>query len=270
MTGAKFDIKKFDRTGDFGLWRMKMRALLIQRGCEAALKVLPANMKDEVKAKLNKNAHSAMILCLASYEHFMDVMLYRRKGLNLEDMMVILKSKEIKERSKAKGDNGEGLYTRGRTDCRDSHQNCPKNNCKKSKDFVKKDDQPSSSGLIYNGCELILVMSAKVLLDWIMDSGVGLPKTFLAEAISTVTYLISRSPSITIEKMTPIEMCSGHPDDYGMLRVFGHVAYSQVKQGTDKSVEELQVEMELQGINNHTLKEDQTNQEDEDDEDARD
>ncbi|GJT45799.1 retrotransposon protein, putative, ty1-copia subclass [Tanacetum coccineum] len=40
MTGAKFDIEKFDETGYFGLWRIKMRALLIQHGCEAALEVL--------------------------------------------------------------------------------------------------------------------------------------------------------------------------------------------------------------------------------------
>nr|GFA50974.1 zinc finger, CCHC-type [Tanacetum cinerariifolium] len=37
MTGAKFDIEKFDGIGDFGLWRIKMRALLIQDACEAAL-----------------------------------------------------------------------------------------------------------------------------------------------------------------------------------------------------------------------------------------
>ncbi|GKF93745.1 hypothetical protein Tco_0283445, partial [Tanacetum coccineum] len=47
MTGAKFDIEKFDRTGDFGLWRIKMRALLIQHGCEAALKVLLTDMEAE-------------------------------------------------------------------------------------------------------------------------------------------------------------------------------------------------------------------------------
>ncbi|GJU75510.1 retrovirus-related pol polyprotein from transposon TNT 1-94 [Tanacetum coccineum] len=40
--------------------------------------------------------------------------------------------------------------------------------------------------------------------------------------------------------------------------------------GTDKSVEELQVEVELQRLNNHTPEEDQTNQEDGDDEDAGD
>nr|GEX32983.1 retrovirus-related Pol polyprotein from transposon TNT 1-94 [Tanacetum cinerariifolium] len=64
MTGAKFDIEKFDGTGDFGLWRVKMRALLIQHGCEAALEGLPLDMEAQTKAELNKKAHSAVILCL--------------------------------------------------------------------------------------------------------------------------------------------------------------------------------------------------------------
>ncbi|GJS47454.1 retrotransposon protein, putative, ty1-copia subclass [Tanacetum coccineum] len=286
MTGAKFDIKKFDGTGDFGLWRIKMRALLIQHGCEAALEVLPADMEAEAKDELNKKAHSVVILCLgnkvlrevtgettaagvwtkletlymtkslanklylkkklytfympagrkisehidefnkivldlanievkfededlalllltslpASYEHFVDTLLYGREALTLEDVMATLNSKEIKERSKAKGDDGEGLYVRGRTDRRDSHQsrgksrsksrggrlkcyicqsedhlkrNCPKNNRKKSTGYVKKDDQPSSSGSTYDDSEVMMVMStqAQALLDLIMDSG---------------------------------------------------------------------------------------------------
>nr|GFA21069.1 retrovirus-related Pol polyprotein from transposon TNT 1-94 [Tanacetum cinerariifolium] len=66
MTGAKFDIEKFDGTGDFGLWRIKMRALLIHHECEAALEVLPADMEAQTKAELNEKAHSAVILCLGN------------------------------------------------------------------------------------------------------------------------------------------------------------------------------------------------------------
>nr|GEW86344.1 retrovirus-related Pol polyprotein from transposon TNT 1-94 [Tanacetum cinerariifolium] len=58
----------------------------------------------------------------ASYEHFVDTFLYGREALTLEDVMTTLNSKKIKERSKAKGDDGEGLYVRGRTHHRDSRQ----------------------------------------------------------------------------------------------------------------------------------------------------
>ncbi|GJR72151.1 retrovirus-related pol polyprotein from transposon TNT 1-94 [Tanacetum coccineum] len=51
-------------SSDFGLWKIKMRALLIQHGCEAALEVLPADMEAQTKVELNKKAHNAMILCL--------------------------------------------------------------------------------------------------------------------------------------------------------------------------------------------------------------
>ncbi|GJV45373.1 hypothetical protein Tco_1429909 [Tanacetum coccineum] len=49
-------------------------------------------------------------------------------------------------------------------------------------------------------------------------------------------YLINRSPSIAIEKKTPMEMWSGHPSDYGMLRIFGCVAYPHDKQVTSRNV----------------------------------
>ncbi|GJY51349.1 retrovirus-related pol polyprotein from transposon TNT 1-94, partial [Tanacetum coccineum] len=253
-------------------------------GCEVALEVLPADMEPQTKAKLNKKAHSVMILCLgnkvlrevtgettasgvwskletlymtkslanklylkkklytfympagrkifehidefnkivldlanievkfededlalllltflpASYEHSVDTLLYGQEALILKDVMATLNLKEIKERYKAKGDDGEGLYVRGRTDRRDSRQsrgksrsksqggrlkcyicqsddhlkrNCSKNNRKKSTGYVENDDQPSSSGSIYDGSEVMMVMGAEALLDWIMDSG---------------------------------------------------------------------------------------------------
>nr|GEX18021.1 retrovirus-related Pol polyprotein from transposon TNT 1-94 [Tanacetum cinerariifolium] len=107
-----------------------MRALLIQHGCEAALEVLPKDMEAQAKAELNKKAQSVVTLCLASYEHFVDTLLYGWEALTLEDMMATLNSKKIKERSKTKGDGGEGLYVRRRTYRRDSHQSRGKSRSK--------------------------------------------------------------------------------------------------------------------------------------------
>ncbi|GJU28111.1 retrovirus-related pol polyprotein from transposon TNT 1-94, partial [Tanacetum coccineum] len=66
---AKFDVKKFDGSNDFGLWRVKMRCLLIQHGWEAALDPFLETMADAektaaLKTDVYKKAHSALLLCL--------------------------------------------------------------------------------------------------------------------------------------------------------------------------------------------------------------
>nr|GFA18478.1 retrovirus-related Pol polyprotein from transposon TNT 1-94 [Tanacetum cinerariifolium] len=60
----------------------------------------------EVKFKDEDLALLLLTYLLASYEHFMDTLLYEREALTLEDVMATLDSKEIKERSKAEGDDG--------------------------------------------------------------------------------------------------------------------------------------------------------------------
>ncbi|GKC22650.1 retrovirus-related pol polyprotein from transposon TNT 1-94 [Tanacetum coccineum] len=134
----------------------------------------------EVKFEDEDLALLLITFLLASYEHFVDTLIYGLEALALEDVMATLNSKEIKERSKVKGDDGEGLYVRGRTNRRDSRQsrgksrsksrvgrlkcyicqskdhlkrNCPENNRKKSTGYVKKDEQPSSSGSTYKDYE---------------------------------------------------------------------------------------------------------------------
>ncbi|GJW81925.1 copia LTR rider [Tanacetum coccineum] len=118
----------------------------------------------EVKFKDEDLALLLLTSLPASYEHFGDTLLYGREALTLMNVMATLNSKEIKERSKAKGDDGEGLYDHLK-------RNRPKNNRKKSTGYVNKDDQPSSSGLIYDDSEVMMVMSVEALLDWIMDLG---------------------------------------------------------------------------------------------------
>ncbi|GJX31225.1 hypothetical protein Tco_0241080 [Tanacetum coccineum] len=61
---TRFDIEKFDGKNDFGLWQIKMRALMVQQGCDAALETLPVDMEAGEKAALMKKAYSTLILCL--------------------------------------------------------------------------------------------------------------------------------------------------------------------------------------------------------------
>uniref|UniRef100_A0A803NT26 CCHC-type domain-containing protein n=1 Tax=Cannabis sativa TaxID=3483 RepID=A0A803NT26_CANSA len=66
MGNAKFDIEKFDGKNDFSLWRVKMRALLVQQGIQDAIlgddKI--RDKTDAEKSELMEKAHSALILSL--------------------------------------------------------------------------------------------------------------------------------------------------------------------------------------------------------------
>ena len=49
---AKFEIEKFDSKGDFGMWRKKMKAILVQQKVAKALggeQGMPSTMTDEEK-----------------------------------------------------------------------------------------------------------------------------------------------------------------------------------------------------------------------------
>ena len=58
---------KFDVENDFGLWRVKMRALLVQQELAEALEganSLPTSMSERDKKVALEKAHSAIILSL--------------------------------------------------------------------------------------------------------------------------------------------------------------------------------------------------------------
>ncbi|GJW11883.1 retrovirus-related pol polyprotein from transposon TNT 1-94 [Tanacetum coccineum] len=61
---TRFDIEKVDGKNDFGLWQIKMHALMVQQGCDVALETLPADIEVSEKAALMKKAYSTLILCL--------------------------------------------------------------------------------------------------------------------------------------------------------------------------------------------------------------
>jgi len=65
--GSKWDIEKFTGDNDFGLWKVKMQAVLIQQRCEKALNsegVLPATMSQAEQTEMVNKARSSIVLCL--------------------------------------------------------------------------------------------------------------------------------------------------------------------------------------------------------------
>ena len=64
--GSKFDIEKFTGSNDFGLWKVKMKAVLVHNKCAEALKgaQMSASLSDAEKADLNERAVSCITLCL--------------------------------------------------------------------------------------------------------------------------------------------------------------------------------------------------------------
>nr|GEY72445.1 retrovirus-related Pol polyprotein from transposon TNT 1-94 [Tanacetum cinerariifolium] len=412
MTGAKFDIEKFNETGDFGLWRIKMHALLIQHGCEAALEgddysgglvkardfvhdkslankfylkkklytfYMPAGRKifehiDEfnkivldlanIEVKFEDEDLALLLLTSlpASYEHFVDTLLYGREALNLEDLVDNKECKikgigkvraqlkdgssfvlhnvryipELKrnlislgnlkkegytiksQSSKVKMINGSrAILSRIRRDncvySLDDHAIVGAGKAeavwqeKSRKAHYSGSDRRYSFRLIgsvlggvigrlLNGRKLVsinvidlwlcwevyawirrILSSGYGVLSWIhltsslltklvenqtgrtvkklrtdnglefcnqefdqlcIESGIARHLTVVEtpqqngvaeQATCTTAYLINRSPSRAIEKKTAMEMWSGHPSDYGMLRIFGCVAYPHDK-----------------------------------------
>ena len=68
MTVTKTSIDKFDRNVNFGMWQLKMEAILVQDGCEIALDGVekkPADLTSEKFTDLDKKARSGIILNLS-------------------------------------------------------------------------------------------------------------------------------------------------------------------------------------------------------------
>ena len=64
---TKFEVEKFTGTNDFGLWKMKMKAVLVKEGLAAALDgadKLPTTLTAEEKKQLLEKAYSSLILGL--------------------------------------------------------------------------------------------------------------------------------------------------------------------------------------------------------------
>nr|GEW52576.1 copia LTR rider [Tanacetum cinerariifolium] len=281
MTRAKFDIEKLDGTGDFRLWRIKMRALLIQHGCEAFLEALPMDMKTQAKAELNKkltNNHKK----LTGYVKKDDKPSSSGTTYENSEVMMVMSVEALLDWIMNLGCSN--YMTPMKAHYSGSDRLCSFRLMGSFSGGIIRRFKHEAFSKFKEWKQLVENQTGKTIKKLRTDNGLEFcnRKTLIDEVTSTA-----------IEKKTHMEMWSGHASDYGMLMTFGYVAYSHVKQvtsrnvvfnesvmykdtlkdygaGIDKSVEELQVEVELQRLNNHTLEEDQTDQEDGDDEDAGD
>jgi len=64
---SKWDIEKFTGSNDFGLWKVKMQAVLTQQKCVEALKgeaAMLAHLTQAEKREMIDKAKSAIVLCL--------------------------------------------------------------------------------------------------------------------------------------------------------------------------------------------------------------
>jgi len=64
---SKWDIEKLTGDNDFGLWKVKMEAVLMQQKCEKALKgecALPITMSRAEKTEMVDKVRSVIVLCL--------------------------------------------------------------------------------------------------------------------------------------------------------------------------------------------------------------
>nr|GFA47515.1 zinc finger, CCHC-type [Tanacetum cinerariifolium] len=193
MTGPSLTSKKFDGTNDFALWKVRMKALLEQQRLAAGLEELHAATIVAYDNVIQKKTFSALILCLGDRKKLYTFQMHQSKSQSehidefhklvgdltaidtaiLDDDQALLLLTSLP----SSYDNFVEtlLYGRDTLKLEDSEEHlkrdCPRYNHKKSQGFVRNEDQVSSSGADkYDSADVIMAMSVKQLLDWIMDS----------------------------------------------------------------------------------------------------
>ncbi len=79
----------------------------------------------------------------------------------------------------------------------------------------------------------------KTLMETVrsMLADAKLPERFWAEALSTAVYLRNRSPTKSVEGMTPFEAWTGKKPKVDYLRVFGCIAYAHIPKDERKKLD---------------------------------
>ncbi|PNX55324.1 cysteine-rich receptor-like protein kinase 25-like protein [Trifolium pratense] len=79
-------------------------------------------------------------------------------------------------------------------------------------------------------------------------SGKSVPKKFWPEALNWATYILNRSPTLSVKDMTPQEAWSGKKPNVQHFRVFGCLAYMHVPDNHRKKLDDKSLKCILLGI----------------------
>ncbi|CAJ2641499.1 unnamed protein product [Trifolium pratense] len=90
----------------------------------------------------------------------------------------------------------------------------------------------------------------RTLLNMIrsMLSGKSVPKSFWPEALNWATYILNRSPTLSVKDMTPQEAWSGKKPTVQHFRVFGCMAYMHVPDNHIKKLDDKSLKCILLGL----------------------
>ncbi|GJZ23342.1 hypothetical protein Tco_0560801 [Tanacetum coccineum] len=232
-------------------------------------------MEAEAKAELNKKAHSAVILCLGNK-------VFKRGRTNVEES----RQSRGKSRSKSQVEDSSAIFQsedhlkrkQGSVQLGDNRECKIRGTLEKEGYTVK---LQSGKVKVINGSRVILSGIRRDNCVYSLD-GHALRDYRAAVAVwqikvKTIVHSDFMVPS-SVGNIGMSEVFLTNVDDYSRRGTWSSMKRCNMYKdtlknsgaGADKSVKELQVEVELQRLNNHTPEEDQTDQEDGDDENAGD
>ncbi|TXG63651.1 hypothetical protein EZV62_010645 [Acer yangbiense] len=216
--GMKFEIENFTGENDFGLWKMKMKAVLVKEGLDIALdgeEKLPTDMDTDEK-NLLKKAYNSLIMCLEKR-----VLREVSKETTTAEVQAAITAKDAKIRVGEKKTNvAEGLIIRGHL----------KNDCtNKDHSKAKKQDDNGDAAMVLDGYGS---SEKQGLLGNVKVSKLDFCETCVLGKATKVKF--DRGKHVTKQTLDYV-----HFDLYGLskvpslggARVFGCPAYVHIKQG---------------------------------------
>ncbi|RVW66143.1 Retrovirus-related Pol polyprotein from transposon TNT 1-94 [Vitis vinifera] len=197
MSSQKFEVEKFNGSNDFTLWKLKMKALLVQQKCAQAIEgeenyLLKANTR---KVTDQQALSEKAIAYFEDVRRYADTMMYGRDSISINDVKDALQSKELQ---KLVSGSGEGSVETGLTVSRG--RSMERNGGGRSKSRPKskaamrmlstvvvaqKDSEKQDSSDEGEGGDVLTVSTSSSAELWILDTGASYHMAYSQDLFTT-------------------------------------------------------------------------------------